>query len=79
MDREIYDRISADTFGRAASQVDCCLLFLNIFSSSKVVTFKRRLVSQQKKVKSIKFVTSCDEHVSWMKNLVNKNQSIITC
>ena len=37
MGREIDKRISGDTFGRAASQVDCCLLFLNIFSSSKVL------------------------------------------
>ena len=51
MGREIDERIFRGTFGRAASQVDCCLLFLNIFSSSKVVTFQRHLVSHQKKVK----------------------------
>ena len=61
MGREIDERISGDTFGRAASQVDCCLLFLNIFSSSKVVKFQRHLVSQQKKVKkAVKINKICD-------------------
>ena len=61
MGREIDERISGDTFARAASQVDCCLLFLNIFFSSKVVTFQRHLVSQQKKVKkAFKINKICD-------------------
>ena len=61
MGRKIDERISGDTFGRAASQVDRCLLFLNIFSGSKVVTFQRHLVSQQKKVKkAVKINKICD-------------------
>ena len=66
------------------NQEDRRLPFLNIFSSSRVITVQRRVDSDQKVVqklwrnqsKSIKFMTSCAGHVDGMKKWIGNDSSI---